>query len=55
MRKIAVALMGLVMVACSGGDNQDLRQWMNEAGKDIKGKIPPLPQVKPYEPVSTLR
>jgi len=51
MRKIAVALMGLVMVACSGGDNQDLRQWMNEAGKDIKGKIPPLPQVKPYEPV----
>src|ERR1035437_1596196 len=51
MRKIAVALMGLVMVACSGGDNQDLRQWMSEAGKDIKGKIPPLPQVKPYEPV----
>jgi len=51
MRKIAAALMGLVMLACSGGDNQDLRQWMNEAGKEIKGKIPPLPEVKPYEPV----
>lgn len=51
MRKIAVALTCLSLVACSGGDNQDLRQWMNEAGKDNIGKIPPLPQVKPYEPV----
>jgi type IV pilus assembly protein PilP len=51
MRKIAVALACVALVACSGGDNEDLRQWMNEAGKDIKGKIPPLPQVKPYEPV----
>lgn len=52
MRKIPVALMCLALVACTGGDNQDLRQWMNEAGKDIKGKIPPLPEVKPYEPVA---
>ena len=52
MKKIPVALMCLVLVACTGGDNQDLRQWMSEAGKDIKGKIPPLPEVKPYEPVA---
>jgi len=52
MRKLAVALIGVTLAACSGGDNEDLRQWMNEATKDIKGKIPPLPQVKPYEPVS---
>jgi len=51
MRKIAVALASIVLVACSGGDNEDLRVWMNDAAKDIKGKIPPLPQVKPYEPV----
>ncbi|MFZ4536679.1 pilus assembly protein PilP [Propionivibrio sp.] len=51
MRKIAVALASIVLVACSGGDNEDLRQWMNDAAKDIKGSIPPLPQVKPYEPV----
>jgi type IV pilus assembly protein PilP len=51
MRKIAVALASVVLVACSGGDNEDLRVWMNDAAKDIKGKIPPLPQVKPYEPV----
>lgn len=51
MRTIAVAVLTLLLVACSSGDDQDLRQWMNEAGKDIKGKIPPLPQVKPYEAV----
>lgn len=51
MRTIAVALASLVLMACSGADNEDLRQWMNDAAKNIKGKIPPLPQVKPYEPV----
>lgn len=51
MRKLAVALLGASLVACSGGDNEDLRQWMNEATKDIKGTIPPRLQVKPYESV----
>ena len=51
MRTIAVALASLVLVACSSGDNDDLRLWMNDATKNVKGKIPPLPQVKPYEPV----
>jgi len=41
------------MAACSGGnDHEDLREWMNQATKNIKGTIPPLPQVKPYEPVA---
>lgn len=53
MKKIAAALISLALVACSGGGEQeDLQQWMNEASKGIKGKIPPLPQVKPYEAVS---
>lgn len=52
MRKIAVALAGIVLAACSGGgDHEDLRRWMNDVSKDIKGRIPPLPEVKPYEPV----
>lgn len=51
MRTIAVVLASVLLVACSGGENEDLRQWMNDAAKDIKGRIPPLPQVKPYEPV----
>ncbi len=51
MRKIAVVLACFSLVACSSGDNGDLRQWMKDSTKDIKGRIPPLPQVKPYEPV----
>ncbi|WP_153109653.1 pilus assembly protein PilP [Propionivibrio limicola] len=51
MRKIALLLTPLVLVACSAGnEHEDLRQWMNEVSKGIKGKIPPLPQVKVYEP-----
>ena len=52
MRTISILLLGLMLTACSGGDHQDLRQWMAEVSKDIKGRIPPLPQVKPYEPVA---
>lgn len=52
MRGAALALTCLTLVACSGGDHEDLRQWMDEATRDIKGRIPPLPQVKPYEPVA---
>lgn len=51
MKMIAVVLSSLALLACSGGDHEDLRQWMSEASQDIKGRIPPLPEVKPYEPV----
>lgn len=51
MRKTAVVLASLALLACSGGEHDDLRLWMTDATKDIKGNIPPLPEVKPYEPV----
>jgi type IV pilus assembly protein PilP len=51
MKKIAVALASLALFACSSGDHEDLRKWMSDASKDIKGRIPPLPEVKPYAPV----
>ena len=51
MRKIVLVL-AIALSACASDDHDDLRQWMDQATKDIKVKIPPLPQVKPYEPVS---
>ena len=51
MKTIAVLVGCLTLAGCAGGENEDLREWMNNASKNIKGGIPPLPQVKPYEPV----
>jgi type IV pilus assembly protein PilP len=53
MKKLLVLVCCAVLAACStSGDNEDLRQWMNNASKDLKGKVTPLPQVRPYEPVA---
>lgn len=50
IRLIVVALSAMV-AGCSSGDHEDLRQWMKENTKDMRGSIPRLPDVKPYEPV----
>jgi type IV pilus assembly protein PilP len=41
---------GLVLAGCGGESHQDLRAWMAEQGQGVRGKLEPLPQVKPYEP-----
>ncbi len=51
MRRLTVIALCGAMTACSGGDHEDLRQWMTENTKDLRGSIPKLPEVKPYEPV----
>jgi len=37
--------------ACAGGEHEDLKQWMADNTKDMRGNVPKLPEVKPYEPV----
>jgi type IV pilus assembly protein PilP len=49
-RAIVYAGMALLLAACGGESHQDLRAWMQEQGKGVRGKLDPLPQVKPYEP-----
>ena len=41
---------GAMLAGCGGETHQELRNWMNEQGKGVKGKIEPLPVVLPYEP-----
>src|SRR5260370_17942655 len=52
MKPRALICSGLVLLVagCGGESHQDLRAWMQEQGKGVKGKLDPLPQVKPYEP-----
>jgi type IV pilus assembly protein PilP len=51
-RNLGILLAAVLLTACSGGDQEELRQWMRDETKDYRGKLPPLPQVKPYEPVA---
>ena len=51
MKKSIAVLLSMLLLACSNTEHEDLRQWMSETSKGIKGKIPELPQVKPYEAV----
>ena len=41
----------LLAAGCGGEQHSDLRQELNALSKDLRGKVEPLPQVRPYEPV----
>jgi type IV pilus assembly protein PilP len=40
----------LLLGACSSEEHSDLRAFVKESDKLPGGRIPPLPEVKPYEP-----
>lgn len=39
------------LAACAGEEHGDLKQELSQLTKDVRGRVDPLPQVKPYEPV----
>lgn len=49
--KRAVILLAVLLAACGSEEHSDLKQELNTLTKDVRGKIDPLPVVKPYEPV----
>ena len=51
MRKLAVITAVLLLAACGGDEHQDLKEELKVLTKDLRGRIEPLPVVKPYEPV----
>jgi len=46
----ALVVAGL-LGACGGEEHRDLQRELAELTKDFRGQVPPLPTVKPYEPV----
>lgn len=50
MRLAYLALVSVLLAGCAGEEFQDLRDFVKNAGKDMRGKIEPPPEVKPYEP-----
>jgi type IV pilus assembly protein PilP len=51
VRKHLLILAALALAACGGEEHGDLKQELNQLTKDFRGRVEPLPQVKPYEPV----
>lgn len=52
MRNLSLCLIaGCLIAGCGGDDHADLRQWMADNTKDLRGGIPKLPEVRPYVPV----
>lgn len=52
MKLAYVVLFSFLLVGCGGEEFQDLRDFVKNAGSDMRGKIPPAPEVRPYEPFS---
>jgi type IV pilus assembly protein PilP len=51
VRALAVFAALLALAACGGEEHRDLKQELAQLTKDFRGRVDPLPQVKPYEPV----
>lgn len=45
-------LAGMLQAGCGDGDHQDIKQWMADNSRDLKGGVPPLPELKPFPIVS---
>jgi type IV pilus assembly protein PilP len=40
-----------LLAGCGGDEHRDLKRELAELTKDYRGRVDPLPEVKPYEPV----
>jgi len=50
--RLSVIAATLVLAACSGGEFSDLKEFVDSSSQGLRGRVDPLPQVKPYEPMS---
>jgi type IV pilus assembly protein PilP len=50
-RSLVLGAVLLALAACGGEEHGDLKQELATLTKDMRGKVDPLPQVRPYEPV----
>lgn len=46
----SILLASLILAGCGGEEFQDLRDFVKNAGADMRGKVEPPPEIKSYEP-----
>lgn len=47
---VSVIALSAMLSACGGEEGDDLDKFIRESGNGLKGKVEPLPEVKPYVP-----
>lgn len=52
VRYLAVLACAGLLVGCEGEQHGDLQAELNQMTEGFRGKVDPLPQVRPYEPVA---
>jgi len=52
MRKAGIIVVAVLLAACGGEEHEDLKKWMKDSTKDLKGQVPPLPEVKSFVTVA---
>lgn len=48
---LSVILVSVLLAACGANEGDDLDKFIKESGRDMRGKVDPLPEVKPFVPV----
>lgn len=43
-------MLAVLLAGCGGEEFQDLRDFVKTAGAEMRGKVDPPPDIKPYEP-----
>jgi len=52
IKAFLVAALSTFLLSACGEEHGDLQAWMDSVGNESRGKIPPLPAIKAYVPVS---
>lgn len=45
-------LLPLLLIGCAAEEHQDLRQWMRDEAKDMRGRVAPLPEITAFPVVA---
>ena len=48
VRLLTISIITLVIAGCNSKEGDDLDKFIRNAGNDIRAKVKPLPEVKPY-------
>ncbi|ENO88487.1 pilus assembly protein PilP [Thauera linaloolentis] len=48
MKRALILVCAAVLAACGSGEQEDIRAWMDEQAKGMRGAVKALPEIKPF-------